>query len=60
MIIAFLYRFFDKIIYVKQFYLLEPNFELVYYLHKALYRLKQILQNWYQTSTNFFKKFGLK
>lgn len=40
---AFLYRFLDKIIYIKQFYLFELNFELVCQLHKALYGLKQAL-----------------
>lgn len=32
---AFLYRFFNKIIYVKQFYLFDFNFKLVYYLRKT-------------------------
>ena len=41
---AFLYRFFDKIIYVEQSYLFNFNPELVCRLHKALYGLKQAPQ----------------
>lgn len=59
MMTAFLYGFLDETIYVKQAYLFELNSELVCYLWKVLYRLKQVLQVWYKTFTNFLKKFGL-
>lgn len=57
---AFLYKFFDKIIYVEQPYLFYFNPELVYCLHKVLYKLKQALQISYQTLTDLLKKFSLE
>lgn len=58
--IAFLYRFLDKIIHIKQPYLFELNSELVCQLRKALYGLKQAPQVWYKTLADFLKKLGLK
>lgn len=40
-ITAFLYNFFDEIIYIEKPYLLKLNLKLVYCLCKVLYRLKQ-------------------
>lgn len=56
----FLYDFLNKIIYIKQLYLFKFDAKLVYYLCKALYKLKQTLQVWYQTLANFQKKLKLK
>lgn len=39
-VITILYSFFNKIIYVKWFYLFNFNSELVYWLYKALYELQ--------------------
>ena len=39
--IAFLYRVINEEIYVKQLIGLEDRIKRVYYLNKALYRLKQ-------------------
>ena len=41
MIMAFLYGFFDKVIYVKQSHLFTTKLNKVYKLIKALYKLKQ-------------------
>lgn len=39
-VITILYSFFNKIIYVKWFYLFNFSSELVYWLYKALYELQ--------------------
>ena len=57
---AFLYRFLDKIIYIKHFHFFKLNSEIICQLRKALYWLKQALQVWYKTFANFLKKLGLK
>ncbi len=57
---AFLYRFLDKTIYVEQPIFLKLNSDFVCRLRKALYRLKQALQVWYQTLADFFEKIGLE
>lgn len=59
-VIAFLYRFFNKIIYIEQLHLFEFNFENICQLHKALYRLKQAPQVQYKAFANFLKKLGLE
>ncbi len=50
---AFLYRFLDEVIYVEQPHRFELRPELVCRLRKALYRLKQAPQVWYQTIADF-------
>ena len=59
-ITAFLYGFLDEIIYVEQPHLFKLDPNLVYHLQKALYRLKQASQVWYQTLAEFLKKLRLE
>lgn len=54
-ITAFLYNFFNKVIYVKQSHLFAIEFDKVYKLIKALYRLKQVFHIWYKIFIKFFK-----
>lgn len=42
-ITAFLYKFINKIIYIKQLYQFIFNSKLIYYFCKVLYTLKQVL-----------------
>ena len=53
---AFLYNFFDKIIYIKQPHLFATELDKVCKLIKALYGLKQVPHVWYKTFVKFFKK----
>lgn len=56
---AFLYGFLDELIYVEQPHLfVTDNPHLVCRLIKALCRLKQSPQVWYQTLVDFLKKLG--
>ncbi len=57
---AFLYRFLDEVIYIEQPHVFELRSELVCRLCKALYRLKQAQQVWYQTIADFLQKLGLE
>ncbi len=57
---TFLYNFFDEMIYVKQPHLFELNPDLVCCLCKALYRLSQAPQVWYQTLADFLLKLSLE
>lgn len=57
---AFLYRLFNKIVYIEQSHLFELNLDLDCCLQKALYGLKQVPQVWYKTLANFVKKQGLE
>ncbi len=60
LLITFLYRFLDEIIYVEQPHLFEYNSKLVCRLKNSLYRLKQALQVSYQTLADFLGKIGLE
>ena len=53
---AFLYGYFDELIYVKQPHLFITNPGQVCRLKKALYRLRQSAQVWYQTLVDFLMK----
>ena len=55
---AFLYGFFDEVIYIKQLYLFATELDKVYQLIKALYGLKQTPHVWYETFVKFFEKLG--
>lgn len=55
-IIAFLYGFLDKEIYIIQLTMFENGTTWVYFLKKALYGLKQSLRVWYQTLLDFLRK----
>ncbi len=53
---AFLYRFLDEVIYIKQPHLFTTKLDNVRKLMKALYEPKQALNVWYQTFVEFLKK----
>ncbi len=57
---TFLYRFLDEVIYIEQSDLLKLDLKLVCHLRKAIYKLKQAPQVWYQTIADFLKKLGLE
>ncbi len=57
---AFFYGFLNEIIYVEQPHLFKFEPELVCYLRKDLYSLKQAPQAWYRTIAHFLKKLSLE
>lgn len=59
---VFLYRFLDEEIYIIQLTLFQVKGlqDLVCFLQKALYRLKQASQVWYQTFADFLEKKGFR
>ncbi len=57
---AFLYGFFDEVIYAEQPHLFEINIDKVCKLLKALYGLKQALHVWYKTLDEFLQKLGFQ
>ena len=59
-IIIFLYKFFNEIIYVIQLNKFIKNFELIYRFIKALYKLKQLSRMWYEIIKDFFKLLNFK
>ncbi len=59
-ITAFLYGFFDEVIYFEQPHLFEINIDKVFKLLKALYGLKQAPQVWYKTLVGFLHKLGFQ
>lgn len=54
-VIAFLYEFLNKIIYIKQPHLFATELDKVCKSMKALYELKQALYIWYKTLVEFQK-----
>lgn len=54
-VIAFLYNFLDKVIYMKQLYSFTIKFENIYKLIKILYKLKQASYVEYKTYDKFLK-----
>lgn len=57
-VIAFLYGFFDEVVYIKQFHLFFIESNKICKLIKVLYRLKQVSHVLYKTLVKFFKKLG--
>lgn len=53
---AFLYGFFNEVIYVEQPHLFATELDKVYKLIKVLYGLKEVPHIWYQTLVKFLKK----
>ncbi len=57
-VMAFLYGFLDKVIYMEQPHLFATELDKVYKLIKALYGLKQVPHVWYKIFIKFLKKLG--
>lgn len=57
-VLAFLYGFLGKVIYIEQLHLCAMELDRVCKLIKALYRLKQALHIWYKIFVKFLKKLG--